>query len=111
MRIKRIKVRVTAEDIIRGTPRKGSECPVALASKRVLNPIRMTCLSVNLEQMLLDYFSCENFRGGFVRTATPRSVREFIRAFDFGGDLKPRPFAFFLKIPRRPNQRMRIRKP
>jgi hypothetical protein len=80
---KKIRVKVTKEDIAMGIRRDDCECPIALAIKRAA---KTSDVSVGF------WTACLGSRLCF---PLPKEARDFVRVFDAGVQVKP--FAFTLE--------------
>lgn len=92
-----MRVDVTEEDILNGTPMNCNACPVALALKRVspgmtwsVNRISIKLIGIG-GRLMSDLVVKARFR-------TPDQVRRFMLNFDGGDMVSAAPFSFDLPI-------------
>lgn len=84
----KIEVNVTKEDIIKGVPKDGQSCPIALALLRATGADEV---DVTRESITID-------RGGVrKRIKAPETATAFIDAFDYGYALDPISFTLEFK--------------
>jgi len=87
-----VKVEVTFDDILQGTPGACGSCPIALAAQRLLDTDRF-----KVEVSLLSLI-CLNLDGDLSGLAElPPDARAFIDGFDHGADVEP--FEFEIELP------------
>ena len=84
-----VTVKVTAKDIQKGVRDSATDCPIAIATKRV---VRRRSLGMNC-CIGLSYF---NRRRKTVRITTPQEAIDFANAFDNGDHVEP--FAFKIRV-------------
>lgn len=97
----RISVKVTQDDIDRGTPSRCSDCPIARAIKRIVKP---RPLVIPGDEEVGPEIVFDRLNGSVRGSVHPRDcdrVNWFIRFFDEDDTRRMcRPFSFLLNIPR-----------
>lgn len=83
MKLKRIRLSVTANDIAAGWPRREALCPVARALRRVVKPKLLDAVYVNR--------ATAYFRLGTVHyeAELPANMKAFVQAFDSNQPVQP----------------------
>lgn len=94
MKIGKVKINVTQDDIDKGQINNCNLCPIALAIKRILKINSYNTIFVSSVIKLLRYWNMEIQK---YEVISPRSVKRFIQRFDQGKSVKP--FNFFLTVP------------